>query len=530
MGVLWYGGTFYSMEKEGDKMDAVFTSNGVIQAVGTERSLRETYKNQITEEHNIKGATAYPGFVDSHLHIIGHGEKLTHLDLSPMKSAEEVLAALEDRVQTMQKGEWLVGEGWNENQWEHPRILSKIELDEVAPDQPMILTRVCRHAILANSKAIQLAGIHKDTPDPQGGLIERNDNGEETGFFLDTAQDIIKKVVPEVSEEYLKNLVEKSVDDLTRLGLVGGHTEDLNYYGGYKKTYQAFKRGINGKQRKFRAHLLIHHGVFDEVMEDGLDYGDGTGFIELGAMKIFSDGALGGRTAWLSEPYVDEPGNYGIPIHSDEELEVLVKKAREKDMPVAVHAIGDKAAITIARLIEKYPLHKNRRDRIIHAQIVNSELLDILKRVPVVLDIQPTFVASDFPWVIERVGLERAKQSYPWKTFLEFGIPCAGGSDAPIESVNPLLGIQAAVLRQSSMDGKTYNEDQCLTLYEAISLYTKGSAFAISKENQMGKIAPGYVADFTILEEDLSQVEPSAISQVKVMKTVIDEDVVYQTK
>ncbi|QDP40866.1 amidohydrolase [Radiobacillus deserti] len=530
MGILWYGGTFYTLEEKGETVEAVFTSNGRITAVGTEQSLRETYKEDITEEHNLQGATAYPGFVDSHLHIIGHGEKLTHLDLSSMQSAEEVLRALQSKVKTLQAGEWIIGEGWNENQWENPRILSKEELDQVAPNQPLLLTRVCRHAVLANSKAIQLAGVNRDTPDPQGGLIERNEHGDETGFFLDTAQDLIKHVIPEVSEANLTTLVKKSVDDLTRLGLTGGHTEDLNYYGGYRKTYSAFNKGIDGTQRKFRAHLLVHHGVFDDVMEDGLDYGGGTQFIEIGAMKIFSDGALGGRTAWLSEPYADEPDNVGIPIHSDEGLESLVRKARAKDMPVAVHAIGDKAAITIAKLLEKYPLQKDRRDRIIHAQIVNQELLDILQRIPVVLDIQPTFVSSDFPWVVERVGQERASHSYPWKTFLELGIPCAGGSDAPIESVNPLLGIQAAVLRRSSIDGKTYNQAQCLSLYEAISLYTKGSAYAIGKEEEMGKISPGYVADFTILEEDLFKVDPETIDQVLVKKTVIDETVVYQSE
>ncbi|MBM7572857.1 amidohydrolase [Aquibacillus albus] len=528
MGVLWYGGTIYTMHAEGEQVEAVFTNNGQIVETGELEVIKKKYEKNIDTSYDLNGKVMYPGFVDSHLHIIGHGEKLLHLDLSKMSSPEQIIHALQQRVKDLHQGEWLIGEGWNENQWENPEIIHKRVLDEIAPNNPMMLTRVCRHAILANSAAMSLANIEQDTIDPQGGKIVRDEQGEAIGYFLDTAQELIKNKIPDVTESHLEKVVKASVDDLLQLGLVGGHSEDLNYYGGFKKTLNAFKKGIDGKERKFRTHLLVHHEVLDDMINEGLQYGDGADFIELGAVKIFSDGALGGRTAWLSEPYEDDPDNYGIAIHSMEELETLVKKARDREMPVAVHAIGDKAVWAIAKTIKKYPLKNGRRDRIIHAQVVNEDVLSLLQELDVVLDIQPTFVASDFPWIIDRIGQRRVKQSYPWKTFLNKGIACAAGSDAPIEDVNPLLGIEAAVLRKSYIDGKKYNESEQLSVYEAISLYTKGSAYVICHEHDRGQIIPGYVADFTILDKDLFKIKPEEISSSRVEMTVIDEEIVYK--
>ncbi|SDK43527.1 amidohydrolase [Sediminibacillus albus] len=528
MGTLWQGGNIYTMKAEMDKVEAVFTANGLIQDTGSLSELRAKYQEEIDTVHHLQGKTMFPGFIDSHLHIIGHGEKLIHLDLSALQSPEEVLQALRSRSTQLAAGEWLIGEGWNENQWETPRILHKDELDAICPENPMVLNRICRHALLANTAAMEMGGINRDTADPQGGVVVRDSTGEPTGYFLDTAQEFIKAVVPSMSEEHLTAIVQTAVDDLHQYGLVGGHSEDLNYYGGFTKTYNAFKKGIDGIKRKFRAHLLVHHEVIEDMAAAGLDYHQGTPYIEMGAMKIFSDGALGGRTAWLSEPYQDEPENSGINIHSQQRLESLVQMARKYGMPVAVHAIGDKAVEAVAKTLQKFPLDNGRRDRIIHAQIVNEELLGLLEQLDVVLDIQPTFVASDFPWIIDRIGEKRLKYAYAWKSFLNRQIPCAAGSDAPIESVDPLLGIEAAISRKSTANGETYQDHERLSMYEAISLYTKGSAYASCHEHDQGKIERGYTADFTILDKDPFTIDPEQIHTLKVEQTVVDEEVVYQ--
>lgn len=527
MAELWYGGTIYTMRQEGEQVEAVVTKNGRIEMIGALEDVMNKWKGSIDKEHHLQGQVMYPGFVDSHLHIIGHGERLLRLDLSFMKSPEEVKEAVASHASQLPPGEWLIGEGWNENQWADPRIIHKSELDEISTDHPIMLTRVCRHALLANSKAMELAGVTEETEDPQGGKVVRDQHGETTGYFLDAAQDPIKAAMPDYSQAYLEKAVSVAVEDLTRNGIVGGHSEDLNYYGGFKKTYGAFQNSIGAHQSKFRAHLLVHHEVLDDMLTEGLSYKSGSDFVELGAVKIFSDGAIGGRTALLSEGYEDDKGNRGMAIHKEEHLAQLVKKARKHNLPVAVHAIGDEAVAMITRTLNGVP-DAPYRDRIIHAQFMQDKLYDQMKTTNSIVDIQPTFVSSDFPWVLERIGEHRLKNAYPWKSLIQSGIPCAGGSDAPIEEINPLLAIQAAVTRKSVHDQKVYGGEQCLTMYEAISLYTKGSAYAIHEENKRGQIIAGYDADFTIFDRDLFALHPDRLLEANVTRTIVDGTVVYQ--
>ncbi|TCT24956.1 hypothetical protein EDD68_10423 [Melghiribacillus thermohalophilus] len=528
MGKLWYGGTIYTMGREGETVEAVFTDRGKIVDTGRKSVLENQYKHKIEHQIDLQNNVMYPGWIDSHLHIIGHGERLLRLDLAYVQSPQELMQKIWEKDQTLPADEWLIGEGFNENQWDEPRIIHRREIDRICPDRPVVLTRVCRHALIANTKAMELAGITRNTCNPQGGLIDRDEQGEPTGFFLDRAQDLIRQAMPVVNDQYLETAISLAVDDLVQHGIVGGHSEDLNYYGGFNRTYHAFLSSINGRERKFRAHLLVHHEVIDDMEKAGLDYKKGTEWIEMGAMKIFADGALGGRTAWLSEPYEDEPDTTGVAIHSTEDLEKLIQQARQKTLPVAVHAIGDKAVETIVELLQAYPVDQGKRDRIIHAQIMRDDLFKKMKSLNLVVDIQPTFVTSDFPWVLDRIGKTRATHAYPWKTFIKHGIVCAGGSDAPIEEINPLKGIEAAVVRKSDHDGKIYGESERLTPYEAVSLYTKGAAYAIGNEHKQGKIRKGFLADFTILDRDLFQINPEEISKAQVQMTVIDETIVYQ--
>ncbi|WP_430784760.1 amidohydrolase [Virgibacillus flavescens] len=530
MGNLWFGGNIYTMQHEGDAVEAVYTELEKIVAVGTYEKLYHAYYDSIENEINLQGKTMIPGFVDSHLHILMHGEKILRLDLSQLKSAEEVKEAVRNRTANLSEGEWLIGEGWNENQWEDPVIISRAELDEICPHNPLMLTRVCRHAILANSNAIELSNIKEDTPNPQGGIIVRDENNAITGYFLDTAQELIKKSLPSVSTNYLQKVIEIAVDDLVSKGIVGGHSEDLSYYGSFDKTYQAFINAIDGVNKKFKAHLLVHHEVLEDMLKQKLGWLDGTNYIELGAVKIFADGAIGGRTAWLTEDYKDDPGNEGVAILSVEDLEKVIRKARSHQLPVAVHAIGDRAAEEVLKIIKRNPLENGRRDRLIHGQILNERALDLLKELPVAVDIQPLFVTSDFPWAIDRLGEDRLKLAYAWKTMLDHNVHCAGSSDAPIEEVSPLLGIQAAILRKASYDGKVYSPEEALSVYEAVHLYTHGSAYAINQEEERGRLLDGFAADFTILEEDIFQVEPENINAIEIAMTVIDGEIVYEKK
>lgn len=518
---LWYGGPIYTMEKEGEKAEAILVENGKISRVGKVEDLRSL----ADEEIDLKGAILYPGFVDSHMHMIGHGENLGRLDLSDVTSSQEMRERLKNAVEGHPQEEWFIGEGWNENNFPDKKIFTRFELDEIT-QAPMLLKRICRHAMVVNSKALELAGITKETPDPDGGVIKRDENGEPTGLLMDEAMELVTKVLPDFTEEYLERALVRTVDDLIARGITGAHTEDMGYYGHYSKPLNAFKKVI-GPHRKFRAHLLRHHTVFDEMINDDAAYNEP--WIEPGPMKIFADGSLGGRTALLSSPYSDQPSTIGVAIHSDEELDRLVALARAHGEAVAIHMIGDLAVEKALDAIEAHPAPAGKRDRLIHVCIMRQELVDRIEKLPVVLDLQPSFVTSDFPWAADRLGEQRLNWAYAWKKLLDRGLLCSGGSDSPIEDVDPLKGMYAAVTRR--LPGEThegYLPEEKLTRFEAIRLYTVGSAEAICKENVRGLIKEGYDADFTVLDRDLFEGEPETFLHAQVKMTVIDGDIVYQ--
>ncbi|WP_299089181.1 amidohydrolase [uncultured Metabacillus sp.] len=528
MGTLWFGGNIYTLENEGEKVEAVYVQNGCIIETGRYQKLVEKYKEDLKEKYDLNGRTMIPGLVDSHLHLIGHGEKLLRLDLSKVTHSKEIIHRIKQRVKDLKKGMWVIGEGWNENQLADQKIIHKTELDEVAPDHPVVLKRICRHAVIANSQALKLAGITADTANPQGGVIVRDENNEPTGYLLDQAQELIYQVTPFPTQEELELTLEISIQDCLKKGLVGAHSEDLSYYGSLDNTLGAFENVLS-KGIKFRTHLLVHHQVVDEFKEKERTIGQ---YGEFGAMKIFADGALGGRTALLSFPYKDDPSTSGVAIHSKAELAKLVKKARSYKMEVAVHVIGDLAFDWILDVIEEHPPLKGQHDRLIHAQILRKELIEKAKQLPIILDIQPRFVASDFPWVIERIGQEHMDTCYAWKTLLKEGIHCAGGSDAPIEPVDPLLGIYAAVTRTSlyEQSGKSYNPEQKLSVYEAVELFTKGSAYAIHHSHDFGMIKQGFKADFTVFDQDIFEVADKDLLTTNVVMTVVDNEIMYQTE
>ncbi|ADU31494.1 amidohydrolase [Evansella cellulosilytica] len=527
MGTLWFGGKIRTLISENDVQEAIFVEDGRIIDVGQKEELIEKYKGRITKYNDLNNSVMYPGFVDSHLHMIGHGEKIIRLDLSSITSIEELKKTLKKAVNHLPENSWVYGEGFNENLYDDQKIPDRFILDEVTTKHPVILTRVCRHAVVTNTLGLNIANITASTPDPPGGVVVKDSLGNPTGYLLDQAQEYLKEMLPKQDFAYVKKALQTSLDDLYAKGFVGGHTEDLNYYGDPIKTLQTFEQIIDGKNKKFRANLLIHHEVASEI----LDYAKGKSlpFIELGSVKVFADGALGGRTALLSEPYSDDPSTNGVAIYTPEMLAEIVKNARHLNMPVAIHVIGDLALEYALDAIEKYPVEKGKRDRLIHLQVTREDLIQRLTKLDVVLDIQPRFVASDFPWVEDRLGESRLPYSFAWKRLLSSGLKCAGGSDAPIEPVDPLLGIHAAVTRRKpdeNHDG--YGRAEKLSLFEALRLFTVGSAEAISKEDERGLIKKGFLADFTILNKDLFDLEPDEWLQVEVDKTVVDNTIMYE--
>jgi len=523
---LWYGGTIYTMEKENETAEAVLVENDKIIAVGNKAELW----HQADEVIDLKGAAMYPGFVDSHLHMIFQGEKLIRLDLSKASTAEEMLNLIKEAAENTPSDQWLFGEGWNENNFPDKRIPSKEELDAIRKE-PIILTRVCHHVVLGNTAALTAGGISEESNSPAGGEIGRDENGQLNGLLYDQATNAVTNAIPKVGESYIESLTEAlnlAIDDMLAHGLTGGHTEDMHYFGKYTNPLTAFKRVI-GKKKHFRVNLLRHHEVFEEMQNDKAEYTEP--FIEPGAMKIFADGALGGSTAALTKPYADQPNNYGLFIHTDDRLVELVKLARKYGEPVAVHMIGDAGAEQVLTILEKYPLTNGKRDRLIHCCILSEELAARIEKLPVVLDLQPAFVPSDFPWVINRLGKERLEWAYAWRKLVDRGIMCAAGTDAPVEDISPIASIYGAVERKKpGTDHDGYLPEEKLTRFQAIRMYTVGSAQAIGKEYVRGLIKPGFDADFSIFDRDLFAGTSEDMLEAKAVQTVVAGKIVFDRR
>jgi predicted amidohydrolase YtcJ len=530
MGVqLFVHGVIYTLDQNRPIVTGIAVKEGRIIDVGDAGQLLAKYQTPQTEVIDFEGKMVVPGLTDSHMHLVAHGMKLQSLDFSECADAFEMKRMLQEKIEQTPKGEWVIGRGWNENNFEDKKIFTKEELDELSSGHPIFLTRVCGHAFLTNSLGLSISGIDQMTSDPAGGKIARGANGELTGLLLETAGLMVQQKIPADTYEYLKESLQVAIKDCWSKGLVGCHTEDVRYCGGFKQTYRLFDEVLNQEKLHFRVNQLVYHDYIDEMMAEGKTIGSGSSFFDIGAMKIFADGAMGGRSALLSEPYNDDSSTNGVAIHTPEELKALVGHARQYNLPIAVHTIGDLALEYTLDAIEAYPL-SNGVDRIIHAQVLRADLLERMLELPLAIDIQPRFVAADFPWVMDRLGKERIRWSYAWKTLIHSGLHCAGGSDAPIEPIDPLLGIHAAVtrIRPEEAFHEGYLPEQRLTPLEALHLFTTGSAYAEQKTKDKGTISMGKFADFTVFEQDLFKMDPAQWLENKVNMTIVGGQIVYR--
>ncbi len=520
---LWYNGLIYTMEKEGETVEAILTEGDKILQLGTVAQLTGLADEQI----NLHGAVVYPGFVDSHIHLIMYGQKLQRLDLSGVASKEEMLAILQERALTLQEEEWLFGEGWNENNFPDGSIPSIEELDAVYKG-PIILSRICHHVYLCNTEAMRRGGITRESENPPGGEIGRNSKGELNGLLYEQAKTPVYEAAQPHGKDFVRMLeqsLQLAVDDMLKRGIVGAHTEEMSYFGHYTNPLTAYKNVM--KKKRFRVNLLRHHEVFKQMMEDGAVFDEP--FVEPGAMKIFADGSLGGSTAALIKPYEDDPASFGMLIHTDEQIENYVKLARYYGEAIAVHLIGDAGIEQLLDVVERYPAPAGKRDRFIHCCVLGDDLVARMKKLPIIIDIQPSFVTSDFPWVEKKLGQKRLPWAYAWKRLLDEGFMCAAGTDAPIEDVEPLKTIYAAVERKlpgESHEG--YGIAEKLSRFEAVKMYTYGSAQAICKEHERGLIKEGYVADLTIFDRDLFEGSSDEMLKANVEKTVVGGKIVYE--
>ncbi len=523
----------YTLDSKGKLLrfaSLAFDDKGRILAVGSAAQTRA--KAPHAKHIDLRGKTVLPGLIDAHGHVFGLGEQFIQLNLTGTASLGDALAATRTYAAANPQLTWLRGRGWNQEIWKLGRFPTAAELDGAVADRPVWLERVDGHASWANSRALQLAGITRDTPDPAGGKIVRDANGDATGLFIDAAQALVLKVMPRQSQAESRAFLDRALQEIAAVGLTSVHDAGVGVAEDalYREYADAGKLSV-------RVYGMIGDtgADFDQLAKAGplKDYASGS--YVLRAVKLYSDGALGSRGAALLAPYSDEPKSHGLLFNTDADIGAKMDKAIKRGYQVNVHAIGDAGN---RQILERYqqllkdPTSRGQRHRMEHAQVVDLADIARFKTIGIVPSMQPTHATSDMNMAEQRVGPQRIKGAYAWRTFLKQGSRIACGSDFPIESPNPFFGIHAAVTRQDAagLPVNGWHPDQAMTLTEALRCFTLDAAWAGHQEKDLGTLEKGKWADFVVVDRDLFAIPAKDIHAIKVEQTWVAGRPVFERK
>ncbi|MFZ5815540.1 MAG: amidohydrolase [Bacillota bacterium] len=531
--VIYRGGPVYSGHLGWKPQEALATAGGRVLAIGTESEVMQRRGPQ-TRVVELEGRALLPGLIDAHLHILGYALTLDLLYVAGLPSLQAMRERVAAEAARRPAGEWIIGRGWDQDRWAERREPTKEDLDAVSPDHPVYLQRNCNHVAVVNSAALRAAGITRETPDPEGGKIDRDPvTGEPTGMLRETAQALIQRVIPQVDGPRRRQLLERAMREALSYGITQLHTDDCRYGGGLEAVRELFTSMVGPDRIPLRITQMILMEDVERAAAQGVKTGAGDEWFRWGQVKIFADGSLGGRTAALLEPYADDPSTRGIYIHPAEEFKALVAKAHALGNQVGAHCIGDGGAQlfieAVAEAQRKHP-RPDARHRMIHCQILNEGQMDRMVEEGIVGDIQPVFLKSDGYWFADRVGPERARTSYAWRSLLEKGVPLCGGSDCPIEPLNIWYGIYCAVTRKD-LNGYPeggWQPEQRLTVAEALDMYTTGASYSTFEEYFKGALAPGMAADLIVVDRDPFTCDPDELKDVQVLLTVVGGVVAHE--
>ena len=511
------------------RAQAMAVSHGRIVAVGSNQSVA-SYLGPRTEIWDIPGRAVLPGLIDSHGHMEGLGEKLAIVDLTGTKSYAEVIARVVARARQMPRGDWVLGSGWDQNDWPVEAMPTHDSLSAAVPDHPVSLERVDGHALLVNRMALAAARIGRRTEGPAGGLIERDARGEPTGVLVDNAAALVESVIPKPSPAERERRLLEAMRACSRAGLTMVHDAGIG-----RATLAAYRALLARDEFPIRIYAMA--SATDSLTEDLLRLGRELGDrFTLRAIKVFYDGALGSRGAFLSEPYSDRPVHFGIERTQVDDLARLAARAREAGFQMRVHAIGDLANTRVLdayeRAFDDGP-HPELRWAIEHCQVVRPGDIRRFARDGIVASMQPTHATSDGPWAQERLGPVRIRWSYAWRKFLSAGVRFASGSDFPVESEKPLLGLYAAITRRD-LDRKLpragWRPEERLSREEALKSFTIWGAYLAFQEQDLGSLETGKLADFVVVDPDPFEGRPEALLGCVVMKTVVGGQVVWNAE
>jgi predicted amidohydrolase YtcJ len=523
----YINGKVYTVNPDKPLTESVVTEGNKITFTGSTEEAKKLIDDK-TEVIDLKGKLMLPGFIDNHVHFVSGGFYLQGIDLRGAKSTQEFRNIIKEYLEG-NEGKWITGGNWDHEAWETKNLPTKEMIDDLSSDTPILIDRFDGHMSLANSAALKIAGITKETESPDGGLIVKDPKtGEPTGILKDNAIGLVASKIPPASDEEYYSAVLTALDHAKQIGLTS--VQDITY----KRDLETYKK--LEKENKLTCRIYTRYPIddFQTLVEQGFTAPSGSDKIRMGSLKAFADGSLGSSTAWFFDRYNQDTMTTGLAmdIVNNGSLEKWAFEADKNKLQLSIHAIGDKANYYILDLYQKIRNNNpewDRRFRIEHAQHVRFEDIPLFKENGVIASVQPYHCIDDGVWAEKRIGPERIKYTYPFKTFLENDVLLSFGSDWAVAPLNPLLGIYAAVTRRT-LDNKNpegWIPEQKISVEEAVKSYTINNAYASYEEDIKGSIEEGKLADLVVLNEDILTIDPVKIKDVTVYMTVMDGQIIY---
>ncbi|PWT81740.1 MAG: amidohydrolase [Acidobacteria bacterium] len=521
--------TIYTVDKQHPRAEAVAVIGDRIIAVGSRAEI-DPWRGPQTKVIDVGGKLVMPGFNDAHVHFISGGEQLDQVNLTDAASPQEFVRRVAAQVSKTPEGEWILGGRWDETKWPKPELPTRELVDPATGDTPIFIERYDGHQSLANSAAMKLAGVNAKTADVSGGVIVRDASGNPTGIFKDAAQNLINKAIPPASHERRMRAARRALEHAASLGVTSVQHMNPEF-----ADIAAYSELAEKGELTTRIYGVPMETNWQDQAKIGIRHAWGSSYLRLGAVKGYADGSLGSRTAYMFEPFADDPGNRGLlsdEMHPVSAMRDRLAQADAAGLQLRVHAIGDRAIsmmLDIFSDIEKEHGYHDQRFTIEHAQHMAQKDFERFAKLHVIASMQPYHAIDDGRWAEKPLGHNRARYSYAWRSFLDHGVTLAFGTDWPVAPLNPLLGLYAAVTR-ATLDGKNSDgwiPEEKVTLSEAVEAYTMGSAFAEFQEQEKGSITPGKLADMVILSDNIFDLEPNAMRNVRVETTIVGGRVVH---
>ncbi len=520
----------------GKRAEALAIRGDRILAVGTRDEIMKL-KGPETKIVDLEGRFVMPGFNDAHMHLASAGLEKTTVNLVGVKTLDEFRDRIHAKAEKAEPGDWIVGGGWDETLWPVTVPPTRWDVDEVSGDHPVFLTRVDGHIAVANTRALQLASITVASRDPEGGKIDRDEAGTPNGILRETAQEVVRAVIPKPTHDKRRQAIELALTDLASHGVTSA--QDYSQWEDFQ-IYEELER--EGKLTARISEWLPFDDSIEELNRKRDSHPASDNLLHTGMLKGFMDGSLASKTAALLEPYSDDPKNSGLPQYEAAKLNAMTKERVLAGYQIGFHAIGDKGvqmaldAFAEAEKAAKEAKVKaadggtDYRLRIEHAQVTTPQQILRFKELKIIASMQPSHLLTDMAWAESRLGPKRAEHSYAWAEFLRRGVVLAFGTDYPVEPVTPFCGIYSALTRTSEDGKKSYYPEQKLNIEQTIAAYTTGAAFAEFAEKQKGKLEPGMLADFVVLDQDITATLPPKILETRVLRTVVGGKTVYEAK